>query len=53
MAKNTLLFSVLPVYYKDTMKAGSFSLGWHVQGEACARKRLHNHHIWEFSGGVR
>ena len=43
--KNMLLFSVPPIYYKDTMKASSFSLGWHVQGDACARKRLHNPYI--------
>ena len=50
MAKNMLLFYVQLIYYKDTMNASSFSLGRHVQGNACARGRLHNPYIWEFWG---
>ena len=46
-------FSYLqPIHYKQTVKARSLWLGWHVQGVGCARVRLHNPRIWEFWGKV-
>ena len=52
MAKNMALPSLQPIHYKQTMKARSLWLGWHVQGDGCARGRLQDPHILEFGQEV-
>ena len=51
MVKNMVHLSLQPIHYKQTVEARSLWLGWHVQGVGCARGRLHNPRIGEFSGG--
>ena len=52
MVKNVVLLSLQPIHYKQTVKARSLWLVWHVQRDGCARGLLHSPRIREFRGKV-